>query len=125
MGWEDAHLYKFEINGVEYGVPDPEYEGMEIDMHDSKATLLNQVVSGPGHRFSYEYDFGDSWTHDIMVEKIIPGKFSQRHPSCIGGKRACPPEDCGGTRGYEEFLKCIASSRHRPIRRDGDGWQAV
>ena len=44
----------------------------------------------------YVYDFGDNWEHKIQLEKILPREKDIKYPICIKGKRACPPEDCGG-----------------------------
>lgn len=59
----------------------------------------------------YVYDFGDSWEHEIRLEKILP-REKRKYPACIAGKRACPPEDCGGIWGYEEFLEIIKDPEH-------------
>jgi len=58
--------------------------------------------------FIYEYDFGDSWQHEIKVEKVIAAKETiLKHPILLAGERACPPEDVGGIPGYEEFLAAL------------------
>ena len=57
-----------------------------------------------GARFLYEYDFGDSWEHDLVVEAVLPPAPQGRPPVCLDGARACPPEDCGSVPGYEEIL---------------------
>lgn len=75
-----------------------------------------------GSRFRFEYDFGDSWSHDVVVEQIT-AKHDGREPLCFDGEGACPPEDVGGTIGYEEFLAAIsdpAHERHDELR----GWYA-
>ncbi|YAF98295.1 MAG: plasmid pRiA4b ORF-3 family protein [Nodularia sp. CChRGM 3473] len=58
------------------------------------------------------YDFGDSWEHEILVEKGLPSTLDINYPICITGKRACPPEDCGGSWGYAELLEIITSPSH-------------
>ena len=60
----------------------------------------------------YEYDFGDSWHHKIVLEKILPHDPNISLPRCTAGKRACPPEDCGGVWGYESFLEAIGDPKH-------------
>ena len=55
-------------------------------------------------RFVYEYDFGDSWQHEIVLEKILEPEPNVAYPRCIEGARACPPEDVGGIWGYADFL---------------------
>ena len=73
---------------------------------------MSQIVGGEGFKFVYEYDFGDSWEHIIVVEKIIPFDPAQALPICVKGKRACPPEDVGGIWGYETYLEAIQNPDH-------------
>jgi len=68
---------------------------------------LKDVVSREKAKFIYEYDFGDGWEHELLVEKILPPTAGQRYPICLKGKRACPPEDVGGIWGYADFLEAI------------------
>ncbi|GBE41974.1 plasmid pRiA4b ORF-3-like protein [bacterium BMS3Bbin10] len=75
-------------------------------------------MSGPGDAFSYEYDFGDSWIHEIRIEKALPADPAVHYPRCLAGERACPPEDCGGPPGYEDLpaaLQDPAHPRHEEI----------
>ncbi len=109
MGWSDYHLHEFIIGGVSYGVPDKESMS---DMKSEKNVRLSQVVSGEGTKLTYIYDFGDYWRHKILVERILPPEPNTRYPICIKGKRACPPEDCGGPGGYYEFLEAIQDPNH-------------
>lgn len=106
MGWEDYHLYQFEVGRLRIGEPNE-----ELEFVDSGKMLLKGAFSGGG-RFVYEYDFGDSWVHAIVVEKVMKKDGSQKYPVCIGGKRACPPEDCGGIWGYEELLEVLKDKKH-------------
>ncbi len=73
---------------------------------------LNQVIKQEKSKFSYTYDFGDSWEHSILVEKIWPKEPKVSYPLCLKAKRACPPEDCGGAWGYMEFLEAIQNPQH-------------
>jgi Plasmid pRiA4b ORF-3-like protein len=98
MGWMDGHLHQFTIHGRDYGVPDREFDFGQRTLNEKSAKLLD-VIHGEKDRFLYEYDFGDGWTHDILVEKTIPREAGKRYPLCLAGKRACPPEDCGGVWG--------------------------
>ncbi len=111
MGWEDYHLHMFTIEGSIFGDPaDDEYG--DLGTIDESRIKLNQVVYREGQRFSYEYDFGDSWDHTLLVEKILPPQEGVRYPICLKGKRACPPEDVGGVWGYENFLEAIRNPDH-------------
>jgi Plasmid pRiA4b ORF-3-like protein len=115
MGWEDCHLHAFRIGDEEYGPPDP--HGM-LEVEDEARMKLSQVV-GQGHKkFTYNYDFGDNWDHEILIEKTLEAEAGVKYPRCVAGKRACPPEDCGGPWGYGSFLQAIsdpANKRHEEL----------
>lgn len=109
MGWTDSHLHEFVVGGVRIGVPDPEYgdEDVRLESRVRLATLIPNTK-----RFRYQYDFGDSWDHDITIEKVLDPDPNQPYPHCVKGKRACPPEDVGGTWGYENFLEIMKDPTH-------------
>jgi hypothetical protein len=109
MGWYNSHLHSFSIGGIEYGKPAPEYD---FHVTDEAKVKMSQVVGGEKAKFSYTYDFGDSWDHTVLIEKILPRDPNGIYPICIKGKRACPPEDCGGPWGYLEFLEAIQNPSH-------------
>jgi len=109
MGWEDAHLHQFMAHGVYYGTPHPDF-GFEVQ--NEQHVSLQQVVSRAKDKLIYEYDFGDSWEHELLVEKILPLEEGKRYPVCLTGKRACPPEDCGGIWGYASVLEAIRDPEH-------------
>lgn len=111
MGWEDYHLHMYTIEGLIYGdSADDEYG--DLGTVNEANYKLRQVIYREGQRFSYEYDFGDSWDHTLLVEKILPPQEGVRYPLCLKGKRACPPEDVGGLWGYENFLEAIRDPSH-------------
>ena len=109
MGWEDYHLHQFKIAEDDYGPPDPERYGPPAK--DERKAVLSEVAPIVGAKIGYEYDFGDSWIHQITVEKVLPaGPKDGRghgHPVCMDGARACPLEDCGGPPGYDEMLRVL------------------
>ena len=109
MGWTNSHLHAFEIGGQEYGEPDP--HGM-MEMEDERKVTLSQVVARGFKKFTYTYDFGDTWEHVLQVEKTLPVEADVRYPRCLAGARACPPEDCGGPWGYGDFLEAIDNPEH-------------
>jgi len=110
MGWENSHLHRFTFKKKDYGWPDPDGE---LDIKNDSIVHLNKVITGKGQCFIYEYDFGDSWEHYCVVEKVLP--FDENKPAalCIAGARACPPEDVGGIPGYEEFLEAVRHPNHQ------------
>ncbi len=93
MGWSDDHLNRFKIHGIQYGVYHP---GGIWFSHDPDTVRLKDLGLRINERFIYEYDFTDEWRHQIRVENILANDPRKDYPLCIGGKRACPPEDCGG-----------------------------
>ena len=109
MGWEEAHLHQFMAHGIYYGTPHPDF-GFEV--HNEQQVSLQQVVSRAKDKLIYEYDFGDSWDHELLVEKILSLDEEKRYPVCLTGKRACPPEDCGGMWGYASLLEAIRDPEH-------------
>ncbi len=111
MGWEDSHLHMFTVEGFIYGDPADDEYGDRITLNEVNYKL-SQVIYDEGQRFSYEYDFGDSWDHTLLVEKIFSPQEGVRYLLCLKGKRACPPEDMGGVRGYDNLLEAIKDSGH-------------
>lgn len=109
MGWSGYHLHQFIIDGEYYGVPHPDYG---FEMRNEIRVKLNRVMFAEKDKFLYEYDFGDGWEHIIVLEKILPAVSGVDYPVCLKGKRACPPEDCGGVWGYESLLETIQNPAH-------------
>ena len=110
MGWDSYHLYSFEVGEVEF--THPEMDDGELNMLDATSTRLSKILKKPRQKFEYLYDFGDGWRHEVLVEKIEQPKVISLSPECIGGRRACPPEDVGGIYGYDEYLKAMADPDH-------------
>lgn len=122
FGWGNYHLHQFTVHGEEYGPRDPDGE-MDVRSEEVALARLGLELKA---KIRYEYDFGDDWVHDIMVEKIMVPEDPLVVPVCLGGKRACPPEDCGGTGGYEDMLEALdypAHPRHEEFFEWlGGGW---
>jgi hypothetical protein len=109
MGWTDSHLHQFIVDDEYYSIPSDEDWGPVID---ERRQTLSKMAPDEKRKFVYEYDFGDSWDHQILVEKILPSEAGTKYPVCIKGKRACPPEDVGGVWGYDTFLEAIKDPTH-------------
>ncbi len=115
MGWTNSHLHQFKIQGIVCG--DPELLCEDADCFfgiNSLKTMVSDIVprSGARFKFSYEYDFGDRWEHEVVFEGCLPTDQGVRYPLCLEGERACPPDDVGGVDGYAEFLAAIADASH-------------
>ncbi|MBP9024413.1 MAG: plasmid pRiA4b ORF-3 family protein [Spirochaetes bacterium] len=104
MGWTNSHLHQFVKDGKIYSEPD---EHSYHESVDYRKIRLNQFMTEEKQSVIYDYDFGDGWSHKIVLEKIISDKM-QNYPECIGGKRACPPEDCGGPFGYGNLMEILS-----------------
>jgi len=111
MGWMNSHLYLFEVGARRYVDPDL-MDDPDPDDQDARRTRLSDLALTPKAEFSYEYDFGDGWGHRITVEGVGEIDEGAVYPSCVGGARACPPEDCGGPHGYQELIKVLANRSH-------------
>lgn len=108
MGWTNSHLHMFTIDNQTYGDPEDDETG-DLGTKNETRYSLNQLDLREKSKFSYLYDFGDGWEHTILVEKIVPTEKDVHYPLCVTGKRACPPEDVGGTWGYADMLEAIAN----------------
>jgi len=118
MGWTDSHLHQFRRGSTYYGQSDPEF-GMPRE--DERRIRLNDVLRRPRERMVYEYDFGDGWEHDVVLEAAGSDTAVEPRVRVLAGKGACPPEDVGGIGGYYGFLEAIANTKH-PEHRDMLDW---
>lgn len=109
MAWFDYHLHDFQIGRATYGVDDGEGWG---DPPQDESTVTLADVAPEGTSFIYTYDLGDNWRHQITVEAVGAPDPNVAYPICLGGRRACPPEDCGGVPGYLELLEALADPCH-------------
>ncbi len=112
MGWEVSHLHLFQLpSDVLIGDPAEDPDGM-MNFVDEAMVSISSVLMEEGHQLRYEYDFGDSWEHDILLEMIHPGTETGNLPRCVEAARQCPPEDVGGLPGFYHFLDAMADTTH-------------
>ena len=113
MGWEDDHLWAFYVGDTEIS-PESEHSPFPGAPRARSADdfTLNEILAKRRINFRYEYDMGDSWLHEIEVEKVGFVEPGVQYPRCTGGARACPPEDCGGFPGYENILDAMSDPKH-------------
>lgn len=109
MGWEYSHLHEFQVGEKHYGVPDRSLFGTIKDDHQVR---LRRIAQKTGVHFTYLYDFGDRWLHDVVVERIEPTTPETVFPRCSDGGRACPTEDRGGFGGYHEFVGALRNPEY-------------
>ena len=132
MGWWDYHLHEFRLRDQDtggnllIGIPTgEELEGTPEVLPGWELSVI-EYLSEPGQRAEYAYDFGDGWTHEVMLRGIEPRSKGQRYPQCIAGQRACPPEDCGGVPGYQALVEALLDPEHSEFEALGQwiprGW---
>ncbi len=110
MGWDGGHLHAFETaDRRRYRGPDRDWGSDDLDERKYK---LGATLARVGSKIRFDYDFGDGWEHDVVVEAIAPVERGVQYPVCVDGRRACPPEDCGGPWGYGELLEALADPAH-------------
>jgi hypothetical protein len=118
MGWRDCHLHLFRLGGarsrrqVEIGIPGDESVADEAECLPGWETPLSSHFRRVGDRAEYEYDFGDGWLHEVLLEEIPVLNADKRYPLCLAGARACPPEDCGGASGFADLLEIVGDPTH-------------
>lgn len=116
FGWNDSHLHVFETSYGSFGTADAELG------HRAEAPVtLEQVAPGVNSKLRYTYDFGDDWEHEIVVEKVLDRDASATYPRCTGGRRAAPPDDCGGVWGYADLMEILNDPDH-PEHEDRLEW---
>jgi hypothetical protein len=84
----------------------------EMNNIDYKKIKISDLLKKEKEKIVYEYDFGDGWEHDVLLEKILPDNEKLTFPVCLEGKMACPPEDCGGIWGYSDMLEILKQPKH-------------
>lgn len=117
MGWQDCHLHLFRLweggdAALEIGIPIPDPDDSGAPTLASWQQPLAELCPEVGSHMTYLYDFGDDWYHQVRFEGSFPLERGARYPRCLGGERACPPEDVGGTGGYERFLEILMDPKH-------------
>lgn len=113
FGWENSHLFQFKTEDYFIGLPDPEFDISDnIKVIDAKDVILSKLFTETGDEIEYEYDFGDSWIHSVVMEKYLQIEPGFNYPSCLAGKRATPPENCGGVHGYHLLMETEGTKKH-------------
>ncbi len=120
MGWDDYHLHEFElVTSVRTRRPERQFMSAEAmaasfddEAEDESKASIGELCPQVNDKLFYTYDFGDDWIHEIKVQKILSAEPGERYPLCLKGKRACPPEDCGGPWGYGNLLAILSNPGH-------------
>lgn len=110
MGWTNSHLHGFRL--PQHGQRGMRRRLLSIERADEKAMCLAELLHRPKDWLVYDYDFGDRWEHEVLLEEMRPRPPSARLPVVLAGRGACPPEDVGGLPGYYHFLEAIKDPKH-------------
>ncbi len=131
MGWTDSHLHAFRFtdkkrlrDSINIATPMPEDDRYRDRITDERLTRVKDYLGVVSKQCVYDYDFGDSWEHTILLEKILPKVKGVKYPQCVAGKNACPPDDCGGIWGYAELIKTVKNPKH-PEHADMLEWLCI
>lgn len=117
MGWSNSHLHQFVLPRHQNS---PKHGLSTNVVHES--ARLGDLICAAGARLLYEYDLGDSWQHELVLEEVLLGDESFQQV-CVAGQRCCPPEDCGGPQGFAELLRALQDADH-PDHEDICEWLA-
>lgn len=113
MGWENSHLYQFHVGRQIINGPGMGDIGFSGQRNVTAARVgLDELIEGRIKRFSYLYDMGDSWEHELRIEKVLPADPDTRYPRFVDGAGACPPEDIGGLPGFYAFLEALEDPKN-------------
>ncbi len=137
MGWQDYHMHEFAVKPGKVDITTDDFRraqtndqdrnklmnmmrlerifmpldaieaGGGYDAEDEAKVTLMEICPREKYKLTYVYDFGDHWIHEVIVQKILPAKPGVKYPICTAGKRACPPEDCGGLAGYGNLIEVL------------------
>ncbi|NES15737.1 plasmid pRiA4b ORF-3 family protein [Micromonospora sp. PPF5-17] len=116
FGWHGDHRHVFDTGYGQFGRAD-----RDLGHRSDGPVTLEQVAPAVKDKLRYTYDLGDDWEHDILVEKTTPADPAIEYPACVGGRRAAPPDDCGGIWGYQYLIEVLADPNH-PEHQDRLKW---
>jgi len=113
MGWRNYHLFEFNLDGFRIGMMEEnEFGYRKQELLDATKVSLSDIISPESDSFSYIYDFGDCWLHDITVDGCFEKEDGGICPVCVRGQMNCPPEDCGGIAGFQNILEILQDKKH-------------
>jgi hypothetical protein len=111
MGWSNHYLHSFEYKGQCYKSGSLFGNGRHYDALNTTNVKLSDLKLKVKDSFLYIYEFIDYWEHRIILEEISESNILIKYPFCLDGRRACPPEDCGGPMGYKKILVAFKNKR--------------
>lgn len=132
MGWRDCHMHQFHVLNPKTGKEEcisKQLANVFEGAISGETVKITQYFLSTNDKAYYEYDFGDGWMHEVVLENILQANEDVQYPQCIAGERACPPEDCGGVYCFTKHLKIISNPNHKKYKESmeylGSDWNAL
>ena len=124
MGWMMEHLYQFRFKSEYYCSKEQIKDSLfPSDDKDFAKVALSDLLTEKGVRMKLEYDYGDSWEHDVWVKGIREyDKGEKPSITFVNGHGECPPEDCGGVWGYADLLELTRKKKLTAEERENLEW---
>lgn len=120
VGWTDGHLHAFYVgkgkmsDRITIEFPNPEGDDLyRGETRDERKEYVADYLGKITKQCIYCYDFGDNWSHTVLLERELPRSSKMIYPHCVAGENACPPEDCGGVWGYADLQKILKNPHHK------------
>ncbi len=107
MGWTDSHVHQFLVGKISYEPTSGSSTIKESTKYDERNVKLYELEEGMHFMFSYLYDAGGGWEHDIRLEEVVPHTRELLHPVLLSGEQACPPETMSDIHEYQELLESL------------------
>ena len=116
FGWTNSHLWRFSLGGDPFDASsevflcpwDVEEGEWEDEGGIAAVTVrLDETIQVPGEILSYVYDYGDNWELTLRLESVLAAAPGTPSAVAVDGRRAGPPEDCGGCRTADELADVV------------------
>ena len=117
MGWGDSDLHQFIVGKISYEPTIPGSGPRVSKRFDENKYQLHSLEEGMRFLFSYIYDAGGGWEHEIHLEEIVPAVKLLNSPLVLAGERACPPEDVGDIHEYHQLITAFEDPAHKDYHR--------
>jgi hypothetical protein len=105
IGWKDVQPHRFRVGEILFGKPSDPADAVK----DSRWITIQDLISAGAKTFHYDYGFGSGWIHEVRIEARFQGTPENQRVVCLGGERACPPEESGGP---DDYVERIVASRN-------------
>lgn len=117
MGWSDSHFHQFIVGKISFEPTMPTNAPRVSKRFDEDKYQLHMLEEGMNFLFSYMYDAGEGWEHEIHLEEVVPATRPISRPLILAGERACPPEDVGDIHEYHQLITAFETPGSKDYHR--------